>query len=194
MRTVNSFIGSPIERLEDFRFLRGRGEYVDDLFRKDVLHAAILRSSVAHGRIRSIDVARALAVPGVHSVITAKDLGNRIPNVPMRLQPLPEFEPFAQPVITHDKVRYVGEALAVVLAQSAAIAEDALEAIDVDIEQLPAVADRHVSAQDHSLLFEGHGSNLAIKFHAVRGDAAAAFKDAAYVRRERFRVQRHMAL
>ena len=59
MRTVNSFIGSPIERLEDLRFLRGRGEYVDDLTRKDVLHAAILHSSVAHGRIRSTDVARA---------------------------------------------------------------------------------------------------------------------------------------
>src|SRR5882762_4220821 len=193
MRTVNSFIGSPIERREDLRFLRGRGEYVDDLTRKDVLHAAILRSSVAHGRLRSIDVARALALPGVHTVITAKDLGDRIPNVPMRLQPLPEFEPFAQPVIAHDKVRYVGEALAVVLAQSAAIAEDALEAIDVDIEQLPAVPDRHVSAQDKSLLFEDKGSNLAITFRAVRGDAATAFKDADYVRRESFRVQRHMA-
>jgi carbon-monoxide dehydrogenase large subunit len=194
MRTVNSFIGSPIERLEDLRFLRGRGEYVDDLFRKNVLHTAILRSSVAHGRLRSVDVTRALAVQGVHSVITAKDIGNRIPNVPMRLQPLPEFAPFAQPVIAHDKVRYVGEALAVVLAQSAAIAEDALEAIDVDIEPLPAVANRSVSAQDASLLFEKHGSNLAIKFHAVRGNTAAAFKEAPYVRRESFRVQRHMAL
>src|SRR3977135_190530 len=98
MKTVNSFIGSPLDRLEDLRFLRGRGEYVDDLFRKNILHAAILRSSVAHGRIRSIDVARALAIQGVHSVIRAAALGGRIPNVPMRLQPLPEFEPFAQPV------------------------------------------------------------------------------------------------
>ena len=77
MRTVNSFIGSPIERLEDLRFLRGRGEYVDDLTRPGMLHAAILRSAVAHGRIRSIDVARALAMPGVHGVITARDLGSR---------------------------------------------------------------------------------------------------------------------
>ena len=94
MRTVNSLIGSPIERLEDLRFLRGRGQYVDDLARKDMLHAAILRSSVAHGRIRSIAVAAARALPGVHSVITAKDIGNRVPRVPMRLQPLPDFEPF----------------------------------------------------------------------------------------------------
>src|SRR5438309_11254157 len=192
MRTVNSFIGSPIERAEDLRFLRGRGEYVDDLSRADALHAAILRSSVAHGRIRSIDTSQALALPGVHSVITAKDLGGRIPNVPMRLQPLPDFEPFAQPVIAHSKVRYVGEALAVVLAQSPAIAEDALEAIEVDIEQLAPVPDRHVSAKDKSLLFEDNGTNLAIKFRAVRGDAARAFKDAPYVRRESFRVQRHM--
>ena len=63
MRTVNSFIGSPIERCEDLRFLRGRGQYVDDLVRPGLLHAAILRSSLAHGRIRSIDAARALAMP-----------------------------------------------------------------------------------------------------------------------------------
>jgi carbon-monoxide dehydrogenase large subunit len=194
MRTVNSLVGSPIERLEDLRFLRGRGQYVDDLARRDMLHAAILRSSVAHGRIRSIDVSAARALAGVHSVITAKDIGNRVPRVPMRLQPLPDFEPFGQPVIAETKVRYVGEAIAVVLADTAGIAEDALGLIDVDIEALPAVADRHASAQGASLLFEGTGSNLAIKFHAVRGDAAAAFRDAPYVRRESFRTQRHMAL
>src|SRR6059058_3223681 len=194
MRTVNSLIGSPIERLEDLRFLRGRGQYVDDLARKDMLHAAILRSSVAHGRIRSIAVAAARALPGVHSVITAKDIGNRVPRVPMRLQPLPDFEPFGQPVIAETKVRYVGEAIAVVLAETAAIAEDALGLIEVEIEPLPAVADRRASAQDASLLFEDKGTNLAIKFRAVRGDAAAAFADAPYVRRESFRTQRHMAL
>jgi carbon-monoxide dehydrogenase large subunit len=194
MRTVNSFIGSPIERLEDLRFLRGRGQYVDDLALPGMLHAAILRSAVAHGRVRSIDTARALAIPGVHSVITAADLGHPVPRVPMRLQPLPQFEPFAQPVIAHAKVRYVGEALALVLADSAALAEDALEAIDADIEPLPAVPDRHASARDQSLLFEDTGSNLAIKFHAVLGDAAAACRAAAYTRRESFRVQRHMAM
>ena len=161
---------------------------------RNVLHAAILRSSVAHGRIRSIDTAAARALPGVHSVITAKDIGNRVPRVPMRLQPLPDFEPFGQPVIAETKVRYVGEAIALVLADSAGIAEDALGLIEVDIEALPAVADRHVSARNESLLFEEHGTNLAIKFHAVRGDAAAAFKNAPYTRRESFRTQRHMAL
>src|SRR3979409_2613009 len=194
MRTGNSLIGSASERLEDLRFLRGRGQYVDDLARNDMLHAAFLRSSVAHGRIRSIDVSAARALPGVHSVLTAKDIGNRVPRVPMRLQPLPDFEPFGQPVIAAPKVRYVGGVLAFVLAGTAGIAEDALGLIEVDIEALPAVADRHTSAQDASLLFEDKGTNLAIKFHAVLGDAAAAFRDAPYTRRESFRTQRHMAL
>jgi aerobic carbon-monoxide dehydrogenase large subunit len=199
MRTVNSLIGSAIERREDLRFLRGRGEYVDDLLRHDLLHAAILRSSVAHGRIRSINVSAARALAGVHAVITAKEVragqpDHGIPRVPMRLQPLPEFEPVGQPVIAESKVRYVGEALAVVLAGSAAIAEDALGLIDVDIEPLPAVADRQMSAKGSAFLFEERDSNLAIKFHALRGDAATAFKDAPYVRRESFRTQRHMAL
>jgi aerobic carbon-monoxide dehydrogenase large subunit len=194
MKTVNAFIGSPIERLEDLRFLRGRGQYVDDLARDGVLHAAILRSSVAHGRIRRIDTAAARALPGVHSVITAQDIGSPVPRVPMRLQPLPDFVRFGQPVIAETKVRYVGDALALVLAESPAIAEDALALIEVDIEPLPAVADSRTSATNQSLLFEETGTNRAMIFRATRGDAAAAFTDAPYVRRETLRTARHMAL
>jgi carbon-monoxide dehydrogenase large subunit len=194
MRTVNSFIGSPIERLEDLRFLRGRGEYVDDLAKPQMLHAAMLRSAVAHGRIRAIDASAARKIPGVHGVITAADLGTAVPRVPMRLQPLPDFEPFAQPVMASDPVRDVGEVLAMVLADSPALAEDALEAIAVDIAPLPAVPDRRASAENRSLLFEQVGHNRAITFRAVLGDADAAFKAAAYTRRESFRVQRHMAM
>jgi aerobic carbon-monoxide dehydrogenase large subunit len=194
MRTVNSFVGQPIERREDFRLVRGRGQYVDDLARKDMLHAAILRSAVGHGRIRSIGSARAKKIAGVHCVITAADLGQPAPRVPMRLQPMAEFETFGQPVMAHDKVRYVGEALAMVLAESAAIAEDALGAIDVDIEPLPAVSNSHIAAKNETLLFEESGSNIAMKFRAVLGDAAMAFADAPYSRRESFSTQRHTAL
>jgi carbon-monoxide dehydrogenase large subunit len=194
MRTVNAFVGQPIERLEDFRFVRGRGQYIDDLARKDMLHAAILRSSVAHGRIRAIDVSRAKKVPGVHAVITATDLGNAIPLVPMRLQPMPEFEAFGQPVMAHDKVRYVGEALAMVLADSAGVAEDALGAIEIDIERLPAIANWQSAAKNETLLFENKDSNVTMKFRAVLGDADAAFKHAPYTRRESFSTQRHTAL
>jgi carbon-monoxide dehydrogenase large subunit len=194
MMKIKSFVGRPIERLEDLRFVRGRGQYVDDLARKDMLHAAILRSAVGHGRIRSIDVSRAQKIPCVHSVITAVDFGTSTPRVPMRLQPMPEFEVFGQPIMARDKVRYVGEALAMVLADNAAVAEDALGEIAVEIEPLPAVSNHMIAAKNETLLFESKNSNVAMKFRAVLGDAAAAFKDAPYTRRESFSTQRHTAL
>jgi carbon-monoxide dehydrogenase large subunit len=190
----NAFIGSAIERREDLRFLRGRGEYLDDLKPTGLVYAVILRSSVAHGRIVSIDTSAALKISGVHAVITAKDMPNGPPIVPMRLQPLPEFKPFEQPVIAHDKVRYVGEPIAVVLATSVAVGEDALDAIMVEIEELPPVADWTAASQNKSLLFEGPGTNRSLVFHARKGDADAAFAKAPYVRRERMRTGRHYGL
>jgi len=190
----NAFIGSAVERREDLRFLRGRGEYVDDLSPDGLLYAVILRSPVAHGRLLSIDPTAALKSRGVHAVITARDMPQGPPIIPMRLQPLPEFKPFEQPVIADKKVRYVGEPLALVLAQSVALGEDALEAIAVEIEPLPAVADWQVARRDASLLFESAGSNRALTFNAVRGDADTAFASAPYRRRESFRTQRHFGL
>src|SRR5262249_7622814 len=131
---------------------------------------------------------------GVHGVITAKDIGAPVPRVPMRLQPLPDFARFGQPVLAETKVRYVGEALALVLAETPALAEDALALVAVDIEPPPAIADSRASATDESLLFEEAGTNRAMIFRAERGDAAAAFADAPYVRRETLRTARHMAL
>ena len=89
----NTFIGTPMERREDMRFLRGRGEYVDDVAVSGLLYAVILRSSIAHGRLVSIDASAALKRPGVHAVITSADMPDGPPIVPMRLQPLPEFKP-----------------------------------------------------------------------------------------------------
>jgi carbon-monoxide dehydrogenase large subunit len=190
----NTFVGSPIERVEDLRFLRGRGQYVDDLVLDGLLHAAILRSSVAHGRIKSIDVTAALARTGVHAVITAADVAavlGAVPAIPMRQEQMPAFKPYEQPVIAHGKVRYVGEPVAIVIADSQAAAEDALEAIELAIESLPAATAPHA---DQALLVEGTATNCAATLTAVRGDADAAFKDAPHVRRERFRVQRHTAV
>src|SRR5579862_2399826 len=95
--------------------------------------------------------------------------------------------------MARDKVRYVGEALAVVLADNAGVAEDALGAIEVDIESLPAIATWQSAAKNETLLFENKGSNVTMKFRAVLGDADAAFKHAPYRRRERFSTQRHTA-
>src|SRR5207302_8191994 len=142
----------------------------------------------------AIDASAALALAGVVAVITAADIGAVIPTIPMRQEPLPALRHYLQPVIAHDKVRYVGEPLAVVLAESAALAEDALEAIRLDIEPLAAVADRAAARRGDVLLFEAAGTNLASTVTAVRGDVERAFADAPYVRRERFKVQRHAAV
>jgi len=190
----NTFIGAPMERREDLRFLRGRGEYVDDVAIPGLLYAVILRSSVAHGRLVSIDASAALKMPGVYSVITGADMPGGPPIIPMRLQPLPEFKPFEQPVIAHDKVRYVGEPIAVLLGTSVAVGEDALEAIAVEIEDLPAVADWQTAAKNQSVLFETPGTNRSLVFQARKGDADAAFANAPYTRREYFRTGRHYGL
>jgi carbon-monoxide dehydrogenase large subunit len=190
----NTFIGTPMERREDLRFLRGRGTYVDDLALEGLLYAVILRSSVAHGRLVSIDASAALKIRGVYAIITARDMPGGPPVIPMRLQPLPEFKPFEQPVIAHDKVRYVGEPIAMVLAESVAVGEDALEAIAVEIEELPAVPDHASASMGKSLLFEAAGSNRSLTFQSRKGDADAAFRNAPYTRRERLRTGRHYGL
>jgi aerobic carbon-monoxide dehydrogenase large subunit len=174
-------IGKPVERFEDLRLLRGRGSYVDDEHVDGMLHAAILRSSVAHGRIRALAVESARAMPGVHAVFTAADVAKNgpVPTIALRLAPLPELVPYEQPVIAQREVNYVGEPIAMVVADSPAQAEDALEAIELDIEQRPAIVDCH----------EGR---LAIKYTATKGDALAA--SAPYRRKERFAVQRHTAV
>lgn len=182
----NAYFGSPVLRIEDLRLLRGRGQYIDDVAKTDQLHAVILRSSIAHGTLHGIDVSAALRLQGVHAVLTVADLGPEVPTIPLRLIPLDELEPFRQPVLATGKVRYVGEPLAVVLADSAAIAEDALDLIEVTIEPLPVAP--------AAAVFESCPSNETTTFRAVRGDAAAAFVSAPYMRTESFRVQRHAAM
>jgi carbon-monoxide dehydrogenase large subunit len=191
----NIYVGSPVERIEDWRFLRGRGEYLDDLTRPNLLHAAIVRSPVAHGRIRAIDKSAALALPGVHAVITATDIGAPVPVIPLRPDhSIPSLQNYLQPVIAHDIVRYVGEPVALILAETPALAEDAADAVGLDIEPLTPVADRYAAARDEILLFAGSGTNRMVVLTAVLGDADAAFATADYRRRETFRVQRHTAV
>jgi carbon-monoxide dehydrogenase large subunit len=193
MRRVNTLIGSPIERVEDLRFVQGRGQFVDDLNRPGQWHAAIVRSPLAHGRIRSIDTSAALAIPGVRAVVTARDLGPQIPLIPFR-RPNPTIAPYAQPVMAAEVVRYVGEPMAMVLADNAGLAEDAVQLVALDIEPLSPVVDHRASARGDVLLIAGTASNCASVFTAVTGDVAQAFRDAPYTRREQFRVQRMTAM
>jgi carbon-monoxide dehydrogenase large subunit len=193
MRAINTYVGSPVERVEDLRFLRGKGQYIDDYSRAGQWHAAFVRSQIAHGVIRRVDMAAAMSLPGVNAIVTAADIPQPIPKIPFR-RANPMVARYAQPVIACDKVRYVGEPIAMVLAASAALAEDAMQKVIVEIDALPPVVDWLTSEQGQTLLFEQTSSNVAGVFTAKRGDADAAFASADYVRRERFYVQRHTAL
>ncbi|MHA6688466.1 xanthine dehydrogenase family protein molybdopterin-binding subunit [Mesorhizobium sp. A556] len=189
----NSYVGSPVERIEDDRLLRGRGTFVADVVAQNALSAVLFRSPVAHALIRRIDVEAARKLPGVVAVLTHEDIGADIPMIPLRQQVLPEGVPYLQPVIASDRVRYVGEPIAVVVADDPAIAEDALELIDLDYEDLTPVVTTEAAASDEIILFGETRTNLAYTMQARQGDTGKAFDTAHYTRRESFSVQRHMA-
>ncbi|MDB5775461.1 MAG: carbon-monoxide dehydrogenase [Herbaspirillum sp.] len=195
--STGALIGQPMERVEDAALLTGRAIFVDDLHRPDMLHAAVLRSPMAHGRIAGLDIGAARAAPGVHAVFTAADIargGLDIPIIRPRLADVPQYRPYLQPVIASDKVRYVGEPIALVIADSRALAEDALELIGLDIEPLPAIPDCAAAEANATLLFEASGSNVAWRYTSVLGAPERVFDNADYVRTETFRSQRQTAV
>lgn len=187
------YMGQPVPRVEDARLLTGRGCYVDDFPAPDALHAVVVRSQFAHGRLGRIDRAKACALPGVAAVLTADDIDGPVPCIPFRNPSIEQALPFRQPVIARGKVRHVGEPIAVVLAETRAIAEDAADLVVPEIEPLPPVAGTDAGRRNASCLFEAQGTNTAISYVAARGDADAAFAGAAYRRREGFSIQRHSA-
>ena len=164
---AQNYIGSPIKRKEDLRFLTGTAQYIDDVKLPEMLHAAILRSPHPHARITGIDAAEARDLPGVHGVYSFADIAPLAKPIPVRVFNLPGLEDFLQLPLARDKVRYVGEPVAVVVAESRYLAEDALEAIRVDYEPLPPVTDVRQSLEDQVLVHEDNGTNLA--GHAVVG-------------------------
>jgi carbon-monoxide dehydrogenase large subunit len=186
-------IGRPLTRREDARLLRGRGRYIDDVARDRMVHAAVFRSARPHGRIRAIDTSRAAALPGVVGVFTAADLAGLLKPIRPRIGALPGFENFLQLPIATEKVRYVGEPIAVVAAKNPYIAEDALALISVEIDECRPVLTWGDAQSSATLVHERAGTNIA---HVAvgRGDADEGFRTAPYVRRERFSVQRHSAI
>ena len=187
-------IGRALSRREDARLLRGTGRFVDDFAPPDAAHMAILRSPFAHARIRSVDLAGARAAPGAIDAFCGADLERPLPQIPFRLAGLSGFDRFLQQPIATDKVRYAGEPVAVVVASDRYAAEDALAAIEVDYDPLPAVADPETAAESGTLVHDEAGENVAIRYAVGRGDVEAAFAAAPYRRRERFRTHRQTAL
>src|SRR5580698_430802 len=191
--STDSLVGQPIERLDDLRLLCGKGSFVDDIHRDGMLHLAILRSSIAHGHILRIDFAAAKAVPGVVAIFGPDDF-SALPPIQLRLAPIPGVERFLQRPIASKKVRFVGEPIAVVVAETQGIAEDALGLIELDIASLPVVTDWNSASGGTTLLFEEHGTNIAARYSVGFGAAEATFRSADYRRRETFRCHRQTAL
>ena len=177
-RTTNTFVGSPVERLEDLRFLRGRGQFVDDVAGRTRCTPSSCAARSRTAASASIDARAALARPGVHAVITAADIGE-VPVITMRQELLPAFKPYQQPVIARDKVRYVGEPIAVVVAESAGARRGRAGG---DRARHRAAAggrgSRRGAPRTTRCCSRRPARNRVITLTALKGDAEAAFRDA----------------
>src|SRR6185436_9363502 len=195
-------VGRSVPRLESWLKVTGRAEYVHNLRLPGMLYGKIFRSSVAHGRIKSIDASAARALAGVHSVVTAAEIQKVIPE--------PYYGPafHDQPILAVGKVRHVGEPVAVVLASDPHVAEEAVHLITAEYEPLPPVYDEVEAMTSKAIVHDElrpagtfpdlkhlkgkKGTNIALDFHLRRGDAAGALKKAHKVFEHRFHTQQVM--
>src|SRR6266536_1771773 len=190
--------GQPVRRVEDPAMLRGAARFLDDLPAGEALHLAVVRSTVAHGRVDTLDAGEALALPGVVAVATAADLGPRngpFPH-PTWFPPSDRLRAAVDPlllrpellrVLAGERVRYAGEPIAAVLAGDPYTAADATELVEVDLDPLPAVAGMDAALDpDAPLLNPEWGDNLSAHFTVRKGDAGQALREAAVVVREVF--------
>jgi CO/xanthine dehydrogenase Mo-binding subunit len=182
------WIGKSMKRVEDPRLLTGQGRYIDDIDLPNMLHAAVLRSSRPHAKIKSIDTRSAAALPGVIKVLTGADIAATTGALPCFANP-----PVEQHCVAIDRVRHVGEAVAVAVAESRYVAEDALERVDVQYEDLPTVGDPQeaIRSMGDAVLHPGRGpSNVAMQRHFSFGNAQEDFARAAKIIKRRLRWPR----
>jgi carbon-monoxide dehydrogenase large subunit len=185
-----TWVGRPVPRREDARFLRGEATYLDDVELPGLLDAAFVRSPFAHARLGSVDAGAALELPGVVAVLTGADLD---------VLPLPVggveggvVADAGHPVLARGKVRYAGEAVAVVVAESRALAEDAAELVDVDYEPLEPVLDPRTAATA-PLLHDHVAENALLRWSRSHGDVEGGFAGADAVVAQAFHIPRLVA-
>ena len=197
------YFGAAVRRREDPRFLRGEGRFLDDVRVAGLLHVAFLRSPYAHAMIRAIRTERARAAPGVVAVFTFADLESWMKPLPLFGAPPPglaaaiafEIRQAPQFALCRDRARYVGEIVAMVVAESRARAEDAAEAIEVDWEPRSVVTDMRQAAEPGTpLVHEAWGTNVGVGFTHAIGDVEAAFARADVVMSETFHIQRYVGM
>jgi carbon-monoxide dehydrogenase large subunit len=190
---AQKYVGGDVLRKEDPRLLTGEGRYVDDLVLPGMVWMAVVRSPLAHARIKAVDVSAALAIPGVLAALTGEDLAGDWAG------PLPCVWPVTEDIkmtqhwpVTKDKARYAGDAVAVVVAESRETAQDAVGAVVVDYESMPAVTDVEAAMEDGApLVHEDFGSNKGFTWVlASIGDVEKTFAEAPVVIRERYRHPR----
>ncbi|HEU5378418.1 MAG TPA: aerobic carbon-monoxide dehydrogenase large subunit [Ktedonobacteraceae bacterium] len=189
------WFGAPVQRVEDPRLLRGKGSYVDDLDLPGMLHAAVLRSPHARARILSLDTQAAQALQGVRLILTAADLGEVLEPSPL-LVPHPALtQPRTQLPLARNEVHYVGEAVAMVVAESRYLAEDALDLIDVTYETLPVVDSLETALlSDAPLVHTDVPGNIAAHLVQQVGQPDTIFANAPHVMRETFAMDRGAAM
>jgi carbon-monoxide dehydrogenase large subunit len=189
MSTAEKF-GRRMRRREDAALLTGKGKYLADLMRPGMVAMQVIRSKVAHGRIRRIDFSAIAADPACLGVFSAADLPPGIGVLPA-MDLVETSAPIHQPVLARETVRYVGEPIAVVLASDPYVAEDLAERVVVDYDVLPTLSDAHAAAKtDAPLLYPSVGSNIVHQTTQRVGDPEQAFSNAVTIVEETFRFQR----
>ena len=191
--TSTGWIGRPIRRFEDERFLGGTARYVADLSVPGMAHLLIVRSPYAHAHLRSIDVDAARRSPGVIAVITARDLEGRVTPMSLDARDGASVEPVPHPLLTADKARYVGDSVAAILAETRPTALGASERVRVDYEPLPAVVDAREALRGNVLVHDHIPGNVLVRWRRASGDVAGAFSSAARVVTGRFHIPRLVA-
>jgi CO/xanthine dehydrogenase Mo-binding subunit len=183
---TTKFVGRSVPRLEDRPLLKGEGRFAADISFPGQWHMRVVRSNIAHGKLKSIDAREALKLPGVHAMWTSADVAH-IPPIPFRLTGLKALEPYRQPVLAHEVVRYVGEPVAAVFAENAYLAEDAADLVELDIEQRRAT----MLATEEPGVYEHDRSTEAGVLQKTYGDVDAAFKNAHAIVSLELSVGRH---
>lgn len=176
-----SYVGSSVKRIEDRPLLTGNARFAADLSLPNQLHMRVVRSPVAHGRLLAVDISEALAMDGVEAVWAHEDV-REVPPIDYRMAWVKGLERFRQPILAHNHVRYVGEPIAIVLAEDAYLAEDAAEMVFPDIDELDPVVDP---------LAAGPAAIETTVVEKGYGDLEAAFGDAALIVEMEFSVGRH---
>ena len=198
------YVGRSLLRREDRRLLTGQGQFIADLVLPRMLHAVVVRSEIAHAIIRAVDLSAAATAPGVMLALNGADLLRLLPPVPEGQLSLPskwtsviqhKFLSPQQPLLAHDKVRHVGEAIAVIVAETRDQAEDAAELVRADLEELSAVIDPEQALRpDSPVVHDRFHTNMIGDFSVSRGNFDAALARAPHSLRRRFYHHRYAAV